>query len=81
MADIAASSRLENNLELPWAAFLYAISTVHCMSVSLAQGGAGLGAAWGVELAEEMVRAAGFTSVVAHRLEVNPFQVYVVARR
>jgi hypothetical protein len=29
------------------APFIYAISTFHCMSVSLANGGPGLGAAWG----------------------------------
>lgn len=81
MADIAASSRLENNLDLPWASFMYAISTVHCLSVSLAQGGAGLGAAWGVELAEQMLREAGFTSVAVHRIEQNPFDVYFVAKR
>jgi 2-polyprenyl-3-methyl-5-hydroxy-6-metoxy-1,4-benzoquinol methylase len=81
MGDIDASSHLENNLGLPWASFLYAVSTVHCMSVSLAQGGAGLGAVWGVELAEQMIRAAGFTTVEQHRIEANPLGVYVVARR
>jgi 2-polyprenyl-3-methyl-5-hydroxy-6-metoxy-1,4-benzoquinol methylase len=81
MGDIDASSRLENNIELPWASFLYAVSTVHCMSVSLAQGGAGLGTVWGVELAEQMIREAGFTTVEQHRLEGNPLEVYVVARR
>ncbi|WP_347353623.1 methyltransferase domain-containing protein [Intrasporangium sp.] len=81
MGDIDASSRLENNLDLPWASFLYAISTTHCMSVSLAQGGAGLGTVWGVELAEQMIREAGFGSVERHRLAANPFEVYVVARR
>ena len=41
MVDIRAESSLEDNLELPWASFLYAISTLHCMSVSLGQGGDG----------------------------------------
>ena len=81
LADMYASSRLENNLELPWASFLYAVSTTHCMSVSLAQGGEGLGTAWGVELAEQMVREAGFSTVRQHRLEANPLDVYFVARR
>ncbi len=47
MVDINASSRLEENLDLPWAAFLYTISTFHCMAVSLGQGGDGLGTVWG----------------------------------
>jgi 2-polyprenyl-3-methyl-5-hydroxy-6-metoxy-1,4-benzoquinol methylase len=43
MQDIGGSARLENNLEFPMAALLYAISCVHCTPVSLGQGGAGLG--------------------------------------
>ena len=81
MGDIDASSHVEKNVDLPWASFLYAVSTVHCMSVSLAQGGAGLGTVWGVELAEQMLREAGFDTVEQHRIEGNPLEVYVVARR
>jgi SAM-dependent methyltransferase len=80
MADFNASSRLEQNLELPWASFLYAISTIHCMSVSLGQGGDGLGTAWGVELAEQMLRGAGFTDIALRVLDDDPFNAYVVAR-
>ena len=36
---------------------------LHCMTVSLAEGGAGLGTAWGVETARRMLDAAGFKSV------------------
>ena len=80
MVDIQADSNLEDNLDLPWASFLYAISTVHCMSVSLGQGGDGLGTAWGVQTAERMVREAGFTDVVVHDLDEDPLNVYFVAR-
>ncbi len=80
LADMYASSNLEDNVDLPWASFLYAVSAVHCMSVSLAQGGDGLGTAWGVELAERMLGEAGFGSVEQHRLESNPIGVYFVAR-
>ena len=80
MVDINASSNLEENLELPWASFLYAISAVHCMSVSLGQGGDGLGTVWGVQTAERMVREAGFSSVERHDLETDPFNAYFVAR-
>jgi len=80
MVDINASSNLEDNLELPWASFLYAASTVHCMSVSLGQGGDGLGTVWGVQTAERMLREAGFTEVVVHELEEDPFNAYFVAR-
>jgi len=36
MGDIKASSNVEDNIEVPWAAFLYTASTLHCMTVSLA---------------------------------------------
>lgn len=80
MVDINASSNLEDNLELPWASFLYAASTVHCMSVSLGQGGEGLGTVWGVQTAERMLREAGFAEVVVHDVEADPFNAYFVAR-
>ena len=80
MVDILAESNLEDNRDLPWATFLYAISTLHCMSVSLGQGGDGLGTVWGVQTAERMLRDAGFSDVVAHDLEEDPFNVYFVAR-
>ena len=80
MIDINASSRLEDNVELPWASFLYAVSTTHCMSVSLGQGGDGLGTAWGVQTAEQMLADAGFTDLRRHELEQDPFNVYFVAR-
>ncbi len=80
MVDIKASSNLEENLEVPWATFLYAISTTHCMSVSLGQGGEGLGTVWGVQTAERMLHEAGFSDVVVHDLEEDPFNAYIVAR-
>ena len=51
MIDIRASSHLERNVGNPFAPWLYAVSTLHCMTVSLASGGAGLGTVWGEELA------------------------------
>src|SRR5215207_2756010 len=35
MVDIKASSRVEDNVGAPFAAYLYTVSTMHCMSVSL----------------------------------------------
>lgn len=68
MQDVRASSSLEKNLDHPAGVLLYAISTMHCMTVSLAQGGAGLGTAWGEELALEMLAEAGFSNVEVHTL-------------
>lgn len=63
MIDINASSRLENNLDNPLAPYLYSVSTMHCMTVSLAENGAGLGTVWGNELALKMLAEAGFDDV------------------
>jgi SAM-dependent methyltransferase len=63
MVDFKFSSRLEHNLANPFAPLYYAISVMHCMTVSLADGGAGLGAVWGEELARNMLAEAGFGSV------------------
>jgi SAM-dependent methyltransferase len=79
MVDINASSNLEDNVDTPWASFLYAVSLTHCMSVSLGQGGDGLGTVWGVQTAERMLREAGFVEVVRHELEDDPFNAYFVA--
>ena len=46
MADIKASSRLEDNVDGPMSTYLYATSLMHCMTVSLALDGAGLGTAY-----------------------------------
>ncbi len=81
MQDIGGSARLENNLDFPMAAFLYAISCAHCTPVSLGQGGAGLGTMWGWETAEAMLRDAGFAEVSRHVLPHDPMNVWFVARR
>jgi ubiquinone/menaquinone biosynthesis C-methylase UbiE len=68
MQDIKASSEVQNNVDHPVGPFLYTISTMHCMTVSLAVGGAGLGTMWGRELALEMLTTAGFTNVEVKQL-------------
>jgi 2-polyprenyl-3-methyl-5-hydroxy-6-metoxy-1,4-benzoquinol methylase len=80
MQDIRASSELHNNLDHPVAPLLYTISTIHCMSVSLAQGGAGLGTMWGEEQAVAMLREAGFGSVEVQQLPHDFMNNYYIAR-
>ena len=79
--DIGGSSKVENNLEHPMAPMLYSVSTFHCMTVSLAYNGAGLGTMWGEEKAEEMFRDAGFTSVETTRIPEDILNVYYVCRK
>ena len=74
-----ASSSLEDNLN-DMGALLYGTSTLHCMTQSLAKGGAGLGAAWGRDTTEELVRAAGFTSFEFLDGISNRFSAFYLAR-
>jgi hypothetical protein len=67
MQDMAASSKLEENLENPLGPTLYSISTMHCMTVSLAYNGEGLGTVWGRQKAEEMLKEAGFSGKIEVR--------------
>jgi ubiquinone/menaquinone biosynthesis C-methylase UbiE len=68
MQDISGTSHVEKDKEHPIGTFLYAISCMHCMTVSLAQGGEGLGAMWGEEKTREYLERAGFRSITTHRL-------------
>lgn len=81
MVDIKAESKVEDNITLPWASYLYAMSMFHCMSVSLGLDGDGLGTAWGRQVAERMVSEAGFATVDAKDIDSDPFNTYYVARR
>ena len=81
MIDIKASSLLENNLQNPMAPYFYAMSTMHCLQVSLAENGAGLGTCWGQELALEMLAKAGLTDVEVLD-STNPTNcIYVCTKR
>ena len=81
MQDIAGSSHLQNNMDHPLGPFLYTISTMHCMTVSLAQGGEGLGTMWGEEKALEMLEEAGFGEVEVKQLPHDFQNSYYVARK
>ena len=80
MVDIATSSHLERNLDNPLAPFLFTVSTMHCMTVSLAQNGEGLGACWGEEKARELLAEASFGSVQVSQVEGDPLNAYYVCR-
>lgn len=66
--DIRSSGNHHDDRDHPLGAFLYAISCLHCMPVSLGQGGAGLGAMWGRPLARQYLASSGFSSVQLHEL-------------
>jgi 2-polyprenyl-3-methyl-5-hydroxy-6-metoxy-1,4-benzoquinol methylase len=80
MQDIQACTHLHDNLSNPLGPMIYTVSCMHCMSVSLANGGPGLGAAWGKEMALEMLSKAGFEDVRVETLEHDPMNYYYIAR-
>ncbi len=78
--EIRGHTHVHDNMDHPLAPFIYTVSCMHCMSVSLHQGGAGLGAAWGEELCRSMLEAAGFEDIAIHKPE-NDFQsTFFIAR-
>lgn len=81
MVDFAASSALEENVDHPLGPTLYMFSVLHCMTVSLAQDGAGLGTVWGEQKAVEMLGKAGLGEIRVERVEGDPFNNYYIATR
>jgi len=81
MQDIKGSSHAYNNIGHPIGTFLYTCSCLHCMTVSLAQGGEGLGAMWGEEKTREYLQRAGFRSVEKHELAHDIQNNWYVVRK
>jgi ubiquinone/menaquinone biosynthesis C-methylase UbiE len=79
--DIQASSNLEENMEHPLAPMLYGISTMHCMTVSLALNGEGLGTVWGEQKATELLHEAGFKQIDIEHVEGDIFNSYYICRK
>jgi ubiquinone/menaquinone biosynthesis C-methylase UbiE len=81
MQDIGGSAHLTNNREYPMSTFLYTISCMHCMPVSLGQGGPGLGTMWGEETARQFLEEAGFEKIASHRLPHDLLNIYFFAHK
>ena len=81
MVDIAASSHVHENVEHPLGPSLYTASIFHCMTVSLANDGPGLGTMWGEQTARELLEAAGFHDVEVKRVETDFLNSYYIARK
>jgi SAM-dependent methyltransferase len=80
MVDIRASSALEENLDHPLGPMLYSVSTLHCMTVSLALDGEGLGTVWGEQKARELLREAGFADPDVWQVEGDLINSYYVTK-
>jgi 2-polyprenyl-3-methyl-5-hydroxy-6-metoxy-1,4-benzoquinol methylase len=81
MQDISGTGHLEKDIEHPIGTFLYTISCMHCMTVSLAQDGEGLGAMWGEAKTKEYLKKAGFTSVETNKLKHDIQNNWYVVRK
>ena len=80
MVDIKASSHLHENHDHPIGVAFYTISCMHCMTVSLSDGGEGLGTMWGEQKARELLAEAGFGRVDATEIEGDIQNLYYRAR-
>src|SRR5262249_42283409 len=81
MQDIKGSSYVHKNIGHPFGTFLYTASCLHCMTVSLALGGEGLGAMWGEEKTREYLERAGFRSVEKRELSHDIQNNWYVIRK
>jgi SAM-dependent methyltransferase len=69
MKEPRAADNLEDNIGNPFAPLMYGISTLHCLTVSLAHDGAGIGTGFGEQLAFRLLGEAGFVDI---RVEPAP---------
>jgi hypothetical protein len=79
--NIAASSHLADNVDHPLGPFLYTISCMHCITVSLASDGMGLGTMWGEQKARDMLTNAGFNSIELKRIDGDILNNYYIAAK
>ena len=76
-----AADTLEANMGNPMAAVQYSVSTLHCLTVSLAHGGAGIGTVFGEQMARRLLTDAGFEDPTVHPAPGQPMDAVYVTRR
>ncbi len=76
-----AADNLEDNVGNPFAPVFYGVSTLHCMTVSLAHDGAGIGTAMGEQVARKLLADAGFDDVDVVPAPGDPGDAVYIARR
>jgi SAM-dependent methyltransferase len=73
--ELNAGESLSDNLT-PFGAYIYTVSTVHCLTASLARTGAGLGAAMPPSTLRRLLTEAGFASIVRLPFEHPLYSLY-----
>ena len=81
MKEPHAADNLEDNIGNPMAPLMFAVSTLHCMTVSLAHDGAGIGTMFGEELARRLLTDAGFVDIAVAPSPGDPGDALYVTRR
>lgn len=81
MKEPRAADALEDNIGNPFAPIMFSISTLHCMTVSLAHDGAGIGTAFGVGLAHQLLADAGFGPVTLETAPGDPMDGMYITRK
>jgi SAM-dependent methyltransferase len=81
MKEPRAADALEDNVGNPFAPIGYSISTLHCMTVSLAHDGAGIGTMFGVQLASRLLTEAGFVDIAVHDAPGDPTDAVYITRK
>ncbi len=66
MMEFKFSSHPDRNVGNPFAPLYYGLSLLHCVPVSLAEAGTGLGVIWGTERARKDLAEAGFSEVALY---------------
>jgi SAM-dependent methyltransferase len=78
--DVQGASHHHGDKDHPLATLLYTVSCMHCTPVSLGQGGVGLGAMWGRQMALSYFQEAGFADIQVHELPHDIQNFYYVCR-
>ncbi|HSK14114.1 MAG TPA: class I SAM-dependent methyltransferase, partial [Phnomibacter sp.] len=81
MVDINGTGHVHSDSANMFAPLLYSLSCMHCVPVSLGQGGEGLGAMWGEEKIMEYIVDSGFSSVEVKTFPSDPLNNWFVIRK
>jgi 2-polyprenyl-3-methyl-5-hydroxy-6-metoxy-1,4-benzoquinol methylase len=81
MREPHGADTLAENLGNPMAPVLYSVSTLHCMTVSLAHGGAGIGTIFSEQRARRMLATAGFAEPEVRPAPGVPLGAVYVTRK
>jgi hypothetical protein len=80
MREPHGADTLAGNLANPMAAVMYSVSTLHCLTVSLAHGGAGIGTVFGEQRVRRMLAEAGFGEPDVQPAPGSPLDAVYIAR-